>query len=278
MADTYLNDPLTSSSINIPPDGKKARYDDGGDYSGATELKATDTIAFTTPYTSVPSATPQPVLLFNPSGGTSPWQRIARRTRAQKMEFFYKVIQSPIGGVESGFTEYEPVLCRTILFYDRQPNGLRPAMTDILLEQNSIAITNSSIFSPPNLNNRDRFLFLYDDFCLASPYKNPLGPNVFNAQAPDWIVGPPPATAADGGNGVVPPWYFPQPYGQNVSQDRCKRVCIPLHGLETHFKGDSGALLSDIVTGAFWVMLMSDSILMDTPYNCTYNCRIYFTD
>lgn len=52
-------------------------------------------------------------------------------------------------------------MVRLMYVYDKQTNGVLPAITDIL--------SNASVYSPNNLNNRDRFVTLYDKVMVTSP-------------------------------------------------------------------------------------------------------------
>jgi len=65
--------------------------------------------------------------------------------------------------------------CRMIVFFDLQPNGSAPAVTDLLTGASSVAML--------NLNNRDRFKVLVDKQFVLGPVGIDVDANTVNAVA-----------------------------------------------------------------------------------------------
>lgn len=74
-------------------------------------------------------------------------QRVGRKITIRSLELHYSILADG--------DEVSPSLCRIMVVFDKQANGTQPAGTDIL--------TGSTVYSPKNLNNRERFLILKDD-------------------------------------------------------------------------------------------------------------------
>lgn len=106
------------------------------------ELKTIDNNEFTSNYDTTGLVT----LINGVIQGTDFNQRVGR-------QFNMKSILVRIRTV-SGATTTVPLVCRWMLVYDSQTNGVLPAITDIL---NSISTTSTG-----NLSNRDRFQIIWD--------------------------------------------------------------------------------------------------------------------
>lgn len=74
-------------------------------------------------------------------------QRVGRKITIRSLEMHYSVFADA--------DQVDPTLSRIMVVFDRQANGTQPAGTDIL--------TASTVYSPKNLNNRERFTILKDD-------------------------------------------------------------------------------------------------------------------
>lgn len=61
-------------------------------------------------------------------------------------------------------TSAQPIVVRSLLVWDRTPNGGTPTMTDVLSTTTATFIT-----APMNLANRDRFVILSDERITLSP-------------------------------------------------------------------------------------------------------------
>lgn len=187
------------------------------------------------------------VVLNTPTPGADSNQRIGRKINLKSV--LVKAnwrIQNILGD-----DPINPVQIRTMLIWDKCPNGSYPAISDILQPLNVIGITdpnnpNNPLVapcpaSPNNLDNRDRFRTLWDANDTLSP----------------------------GGESI-----------------RQYDKYLKLSG-ETIFSGDQNNLTS-IKTGAIYLLLLSDAydvktlgeddpLIVNRPI-CKVNCRVRFTD
>lgn len=91
------------------------------------------------------------VLLSGVATGTDFTNRVGRKILMNK--FLFRASAYPISTTTSPIGD----VLRLMLVYDTQSNGALPAIADVLQA--------ASYQSPMNLNNRDRFKVLWDQFC-----------------------------------------------------------------------------------------------------------------
>lgn len=105
-------------------------------------------------------------LLHNPALGSDYTNRIGRKTLVKSIYIRGRVLlegSSPLGASSSNSQQ-----ARMIIFWDLQPNGLAPAVTDLL--------NTADPASQLNLNNRDRFrivkdkVYVFDAFFYSGTY------------------------------------------------------------------------------------------------------------
>lgn len=135
---------------------------------------------------------------------------------------------------------------RIIVFYDKQTNGVTPAISDVLLnvDQSGSTSTNPNTF--PNNFNRDRFVILHDKLFH-------LPPSTYNA-------GPPVNHDTHG--------FFP-----TMNEMRWDGY-IKLKNIETCYKANSGGV-GDISTGGLFILYFSSS---NNQYAIDFQARLKFAD
>lgn len=110
-----------------------------------SELKLKDVGLFTdTPNVGAPTPWSALTLLNGLQLGSDYTNRIGRKVLWKKLHMHYTATN--VGG---------PQRLRLLCVYDKQPNGLTPLITDILLTDDYPSFN--------NLNNRDRFITIFDE-------------------------------------------------------------------------------------------------------------------
>lgn len=174
--------------------------------------------------------------------GSSFFNRIGRRVcmKSVEMKGFIETNPANAGTSPEG-------LLRTMIIYDRQTNGALPAVSDVLLNYDNAGVTTTDELSGLNLNNRERFTVIYDNYLLA--------PQVTNTA------------------GVVS---APFPTDGNAPEIYQKHVYRKLRGVETHFKSSTNpAVVGDITTGGLYLLTISS---LASAWQFTYNFRVRFWD
>lgn len=137
---------------------------------GRQELKATDiaqpNIALSTGM--------QLTLLNGVAQGTDFTQRIGRKTLMKSLLVRWGVTNNGVGGDGSGD------IMRLMVIYDMQSNSAAPSAGDILQSA-------SDVYSPLNLNNRDRFKVLFDRNITLNSFVATVTPTVQGAPGPKFI-------------------------------------------------------------------------------------------
>lgn len=123
-----------------------------------TELKVADlgVVEFATTVLS-----PALYLMAVPQQGTGFDQRVGRKVTLKSFYIRGTVATVSATGAPS-LNSVGVSHARMIIFCDYQPNGLLPAITDLLKQQNSLSML--------NLNTRDRFKILCDKEFVLDPY------------------------------------------------------------------------------------------------------------
>jgi len=89
--------------------------------------------------------------------GNAFYQRIGTKINIRSIMMRFKLTNTTVQA--TGLFTDQPAHVRYMLVYDRQPNGAFPAITDILQNNDSGAVTHGSSI---NIANRDRFSVLLD--------------------------------------------------------------------------------------------------------------------
>lgn len=188
----------------------------------AVELKGCDVPQFNLGFS---STAPSLALLNGLSVGNNFYQRVGRQVVLHSLRVKGYVV--PTRGNAAAVNNQS---ARILVVYDRQPNGVLPNNQDIIQGIDSLGGTTFDADQHPNLNNRERFLILRDDFFMLMP----LGINGANsANNYNYSVDP-----ASNGSLHHIDWY------------------IPLKGLKMQFGGDTNAI-SSIQTGALYLWTFS---------------------
>lgn len=137
---------LRAKGPRTGPTYSRSRYPALGGGRGYPELKVVDTALTTTIIPTTATIT----LLNGIATGTDYTNRIGRKITIKSILFRATVVPNTSSNTPAGDTT------RHMIIYDSQPNGAAPAIADIL--------QNSSINDPLNLNNRDRFRVLFDQY------------------------------------------------------------------------------------------------------------------
>lgn len=177
-------------------------------------------------------------LLNGVANGADLYQRVGRKIYQKSLHIRGIVRPSANAGVaaQGGM--------RMIVYYDSNPNGSAPGLSDLLLDSNSGAA--QTWLSNLNMGNRERFMILRDRVIYY--------PNATNAN-PGVITGAVPVTTQD--NFVF-------------------NEFIKLKGIETVFNG-TGGTISAINTGAIYVLFVGDSA-SNGAWSFDFQSRLRFYD
>ena len=113
----------------------------GYPYGTRAELKAVDTTI-----NQVADTTGAVTLLNGIARGDDINERVGRRVRLASLQASIVNYVTPATGIDQTH--------RCLIVYDKQSNGVAPAITDVLVSASTVAM--------PNLDNRQRFVILYD--------------------------------------------------------------------------------------------------------------------
>lgn len=102
------------------------------------------------------NTTPNITLLNGIEIGTTYYNRIGRKIDDRNIQLsgYFRLTGTATTNTDEA---------RIIILYDIQSNGALPTSTDILLDQNSVGATSTTILSGHNYNNQERFIILYDE-------------------------------------------------------------------------------------------------------------------
>lgn len=168
--------------------------------------------------------------------GTEFYNRVGRKIYMKSIQ-----IQGILQNASTGSTD----LGRILIVYDTQTNGNAIAFSDVL--QDASAAAASSGTSMINLNNRQRFRIIKDQFFYFPAVTNTGGvltntqPNMDAVEKPFYID-----------------WY------------------IPLNMLETVYNAANAGAGTDIISGALFIMLVTKNF--DNQWAFTFNTRLRFYD
>jgi len=140
-------------------------------------------------------------------------------------------------------------VARIMLVYDRQTNGAYPVIADILQSTDQATANTVSVISGVNLNNRDRFQILRDEFI-------PLPTLTFTA-------------------GVITNQGFVDPIAPLTKTD----WYVKLNGMITQYKADSApAVIGDISTGGLYLVSFAAAANGAEGWSAQFENRLRYTD
>jgi len=172
-----------------------------------------------------------------PTLGTDMTQRIGRKICLKTLAIRGNLGISNTLPTPPTVSDIGVLWARLIVLWDTQPNGANPSATDVL--------KTASVFSPLNLNNRDRFRVLRDKMYTFDPFAyDPAG------------------TATTAWNKT----------NQNI------KIFVKLPNLETIFNATNGGTVADIASGnliAFW---LGSGTGNNGPLDFTGSYRVRFED
>jgi len=179
-------------------------------------------------------------LLHLPALGTDYNQRIGRKTLIKK--YYIRGRAQTEASAQSAATTITTVAlqARAIVLIDKQPNGLAPATTDLLVSADPA--------SQLNLNNRDRFKILADRTYEFDPYANNSGV---------------------GGSSM----------SNQIKKVKLFKKWRRGKGIETIFNATNGGTIADINSGALYLFLLGSSAAgTNTDINFTLSTRVRYSD
>ena len=97
------------------------------------------------------------VLLNGIASGNDFYQRTNRAIIAKKLKIKFSFFQQ-----RTAVGYYPSTTARIIIFWDNDSNGITPVISDLLLDVIAAGTTSSNNFSHKNMNNKGRFIFLFD--------------------------------------------------------------------------------------------------------------------
>jgi len=199
------------------------------------ELKYLDVPTFAAGLNTVPTFTALNLI----RAGSSAYNRQGRKVELKSIQIRAEV---QLAGPANNSGTY----LRVLVVYDRQPpvGGAVPALSEILQDVDQAGAVNTTVFSGPNLDNRDRFRILHDRRTAL------------------------PAVLA-GGGGIQPA----------VSVDMKQDIFLKTPNIVTQFRAESSpAVVADIAAGVVWLITLSDTLAASNPYNMAVAARVRFGD
>lgn len=167
--------------------------------------------------------------------GSDLFQRVGRKIKMKSLRIRGCLIGTATASVGDG-------ILRIIVYYDAQPNGQSPLITDLIQDSNNSAPT--SVRSEMNMNNRARFQILRD----------------YQMMAPTTV----------GGQFS----FISDPIEHPIQFD----MFIKLKGLEAMYNATNGGTISDITSGAIGLVCIQDTTVTAASLICAYTTRLRFYD
>lgn len=189
-------------------------------------------------------------LLFAPQLGTDLDKRIGRRTTLLRIKIKGKIDSAnTIGGFVT--KDYKPNLCRLIFFVDKQANGAKPNVADLLYNVNDPngATATQDLNTYPihsycltNINNTERFKILSDSVYL-------IGATTVST-ANGWAVG-------------------------EGTQSYFINKTIDAQNTDTVFNAGNTKTITDIATGAVYMLCLGlyGTATADPTLTCNVRCE-----
>lgn len=182
-----------------------------------------------------------------PVPGSQFFNRLSNRTRGVSIQ-----IHGMVEPTNTNTGIIAQTYARLMVIYDRQPNGAVPSLADVLQDFNSSGAAGTDTFSMINMENRNRFMVLRDRK-IVLPSIDALGAGSSNV------------------GGIV----------TDVSCDKQGlryEEFIKLKGLESQYNSTSTATITDISTGSFLLLMLSNDAAPLAGWQFQYNCRFKFLD
>lgn len=108
---------------------------------------------------------PAPTLLNGCIAGSQNYNRIGRKINNRSLQIRGFVFPTtPPNSTDQ--------ICRMLVIYDRQSNGVSPTWANVIQSQNISGTTSSAVTDMVNLDNRDRFVVLRDRVWICSSISN----------------------------------------------------------------------------------------------------------
>lgn len=185
------------------------------------------------------------------TAGSSFFQRVGRKIEMKSVELSYQI--SPITSQTLATAQD---WLRILIVYDRQTNGALPNVSDVLQDTDAAGANTTNIASGVNLNNRDRFLVIYDDRTQLPQVTNTMG---------------------------VLTNVFPNSFGgRNGTSSGFGNVHIfrKLKGLVCHFKADSvPGVIGDVATGGLFLITIGSLAAAAQNFALTpWKIRVRYND
>ena len=121
-----------------------------------TEWKSKDFYSTTSKWTGAGTVTP----IFDLAAGTGPDDRIGRKVTIRSVQLHWGLLND---SVATTTPQISPA--RTMIVYDKQSNGTAASYGDIMADQLG---DDDQPWSFRNLDNKDRFIILYDSFAATT--------------------------------------------------------------------------------------------------------------
>lgn len=187
--------------------------------------------------------------MFIPLLGSDFNNRIGRKCVIKsiymKYRCFPRYIENPGGAPYVAQSQWPQTAIRVLIVKDTNPNGVTPAITDMLQVDTATGLVDPLSFI--NMNNRDRFTIIFDKLHQFGAFST-------------GIVGVSPIQSALGPVCVTKKFY-----------KKCNHEVI--------FNGSSTGLISDIASGALYVVYLGSETLGSNRYgNLENNWRIRYDD
>jgi len=179
-------------------------------------------------------------LLFNPVAGTDMNQRIGRKARIKSIFVRGYLTRNSLFTPTAG-TAGAPLIVRTILVWDAQPNGTVMSATDLFQDATALSI------SQLNINYRDRFKILKDKVMTLDPY-------VYTTTATQAVA-------------------------DMTNQIRSVKIYKKVN-LETIWNATNGGSIADIASGALYLVNLTSFPTAAAGNNVfsNFRCRVRYDD
>lgn len=195
--------------------------------------------------------------------GSGFFNRIGRKIHMKSVEIRLNIRPSATAATQPTLAGQRFPQFRLMIIYDRQPNGAKPTVSDILqcVDFNGAASATPDLLDQINMVNRERFTLLRDKQMTCAPIGS------------DWhpIYGLWPAYPAE--NFVI---------ADEGLAAHNQHLYIPLMDLVTEYKDSTGSY-TDITTGTLWMLLWNNDINLITEgsnalWCASWTSRLRFRD
>jgi len=201
------------------------------------ELKQLDTAYIAQPALSTAGSIANANVLNLIQVGSSAWNRIGRKIRMLSLECKGRYVNVS--------ADANAGLFRFLVVYDAQPNGAAPPVSSILAERPQGGTQVTSDYSGMNLDNRNRFVILMDQYVTIGP-----------------------TLTGNGATGIQQ---------RSVPNTHLINRYIRLGGLNATYQASTNpSVIGDISTGALYFFHLVDGVDANMQFDGTW--RLRFTD